>query len=143
MYRYRECGLDDVWLVNGFKKSRGPYGPTVAIDDTPKLHAAIAARLAAKQGRLLPGELRFLRKALGLSQSALGDLIGADMQAIARWEKGQTAVPGMADRLVRAFFLEHVGDDVDLRAIAARLRDSETRPAKIAFRRGRSSWRAA
>ena len=30
MYHYRECGLRNVWLANGFEQHETPYGPGVA-----------------------------------------------------------------------------------------------------------------
>ena len=31
MYHYRECGLRNVWLANGFDEHDTPYGPGIAI----------------------------------------------------------------------------------------------------------------
>jgi hypothetical protein len=41
-YQYRESGLDDVWLVNGFTIRDDPaYGPLIFISDIDGLHRAI------------------------------------------------------------------------------------------------------
>lgn len=84
MYRYLECGLDDVWLVDGYRRMRSSYGSGVAVVDLDGLHRAITARVTHLPGVLLPQKFRFLRKHLGLSRSGLGNLIGDDAQAISR-----------------------------------------------------------
>lgn len=144
MYRYRECGLDDVTLVNGYKRVRTPYGVGVSVVDIDGLHKAIAARLTHKPGALTAPEFRFLRKNLGLSQEALGELIGADVQAIARWEKGKSAIPGASDRLLRALWEGHANGETDILEIVGRLKDADgiDQPA-ARFKRGKQSWKAA
>jgi hypothetical protein len=33
LYHYRESGLRNVWLANGFRLSKSPYGETVAFEN--------------------------------------------------------------------------------------------------------------
>lgn len=108
-YHYTESGLDDVWLLNGFILTDGPYGRGVSIEDLDGLHATIGARLAQGAASLSPKEVRFLRHELDLSQVALAALLGVDAQTVARWEKpGQTPIPGPAERLLRAIYLQQI-----------------------------------
>ena len=37
MYHYRESGLDNVWLVNGYKKHKTSAGPAVSFEDVDAL----------------------------------------------------------------------------------------------------------
>jgi DNA-binding transcriptional regulator YiaG len=144
MYRYRDCGLDDVWLVNGYKRSRTPYGAGVAIVDIEGLHKAIAARVTRKSGDICPREFKFLRKYLGLSQGGLAELIGADTQAIARWEKGKSGIPGSADRLLRALCERHAKGEADILEIVERLKNTDgIGHAAGRFKHGTQSWQAA
>jgi putative transcriptional regulator len=144
MYQYRESGLDDVWLVDGYKRSRTPYGAGVAIVDIEGLHKAIAARVTRKPGGISPQEFRFLRKYLGLSQTALGELIGADTQAIARWEKGKSGIPGSADRLLRALCERHAEGKADILKIVERLKHADgIDNVGGRFKRDKQRWRAA
>lgn len=144
MYRYQESGLDDVWLVNGYKRSRTPYGAGVAIVDIDGLHKAIAMRLTRKPGSLSPQEFRFLRKQLGLSQEALGEWLGSDVQAIARWEKGKSGIPGASDRLLRALCERHAKGEADILEIVERLKDTDDADRSAGrFKRGKKSWQAA
>jgi putative transcriptional regulator len=144
MYRYLECGLDDVWLIDGYRRMRTSYGAGVAIADVDGLHKAIAARTTHLPGALRPQEFRFLRKHLGLSQSGLGELIGADTQAIARWEKGKSAIPGAADRLLRALCEQHAQGDANVMAIVERLKKTDSADRVAArFKHSKCRWRAA
>lgn len=105
MYHYVECGLDNVWLSNGFVVKDTPYGEAVAISDVAGLHRAIGKMVAEKSSPLTSAEFRFLRKELGLSQENLAKILDNSSQAVAKWEKGNK-IPRAAERLLRGFFLE-------------------------------------
>ena len=91
MYHYTECGLDNVWLENGYKVHKTPYGKGVSIDDASGLHAVLVAELVKKQGRITGKELRFLRTHLALSQSNLAKCLGATEQRCAGPHAGNRA----------------------------------------------------
>ena len=99
MYHYTECGLDNVWLENGYKVHKTPYGKGVSIDDASGLHAVLVAELVKKQGRITGKELRFLRTHLALSQSNLAKCLGATEQSVSLWER-TGKVPATSDALV-------------------------------------------
>lgn len=112
MYHYEECGLDNIFLVNGYSIEESPYGETVAIDDVDGLHALISNSIASAPGRLSGKEIRFLRTEMDMSQVNLATMLKVDAQTVARWEKGETEVPGPADGMVRVLYLaqdEHDG----------------------------------
>lgn len=104
MYHYTDGGLRNVWLANGFEIKNTPFGNAVTFHDSDGLTQAICQALAAKIGVLTGIELRYIRSAgMGLSQPALGKLMGIDCQSIARWEKSGK-VPRWADKLVRLLY---------------------------------------
>lgn len=91
---------------------------------------------------LIGAEVRFLRQSMGCAQVELGQLLGTTDQAIARWEKGKTAIPGPAELLLRAIFLQHAGKLVDLRRIGVSLRLARGKPeAKVVFEHTGRGWR--
>ena len=102
------CGLDNVWLENGFTYNETPYGQTVQIDEPEELDHAIALLLLEKPYALNNKELRFLRQFIGLSQLDLGSLIGVDAQTVARWEKNEEITDSAATRLARFVFVSHL-----------------------------------
>lgn len=109
MYHYKDCGLRGVWLANGFRTISTDYGQATSIADVEGLHRAIARTIAIEKPRLSGGEFRFLRKELGLTQSALAEWFGNEPQTIALWERGRKRVPQWADRLIRQLVLETQG----------------------------------
>lgn len=144
MRRYEICGLKDIWLVNGYVEVDTPYGRGVRYVDVVGLHRAIAAAIVDKPGTLAAEELRCLRKELLLSQKALAALIGTTDQALARWERGLTMVPGSADRLVRALYREHADGDPRLRQLVEHLnRGDAVEAVPLRFEHRRRGWKAA
>ena len=108
-FHYKSCGLDNVYLLNGYEKCVIDGVEAVAIHDQDGLHRVIAEELIEKPAPLTGDEFRFLRIELDLSQKALADLLDVQDQTIAKWEKGQTKkVRGMADVLMRALARERL-----------------------------------
>lgn len=103
-YHYLECGLDDVYLLNGFKRHESVRGPSVAIRDVDKLHRAIGEYLCLKKKELNGKEIRFLRRELLMSQSTLARLLDVGEQTVHRWETGKTTMPRAADALLRLMY---------------------------------------
>ena len=115
MYHYTDGGLRNVWLVNGYTKQKTPFGEGVAIQDIDGLTRAICTLLTKRAGVLTGAELRYLRTAgMLLSQPALGKLMGADGQSVARWEK-TGRVPRWADKLARLLYVAHAEGNVPIR----------------------------
>ena len=98
MYHYLECGLDNVYLVNGY-----PW-----LDSIDELHVSIGKLLVQKAGSLDGAEIVFLRRELGLSQVKLGERLGVSMETIRRWEKSRSRVKPVHDILLRALYLERI-----------------------------------
>jgi DNA-binding transcriptional regulator YiaG len=104
-YEYKESGLEGIFLHNGYDIMEHGGECFVSVVDTEGLHRRIGEFLVANRKEFSPTELRFLRKTMDLTQSELGRWMGKDSQTVARWEKGQTPIPTVADRLLRAIFL--------------------------------------
>jgi DNA-binding transcriptional regulator YiaG len=102
---YTACGLDDVYLLNGFRVEETEYGRGVAVENIDGLHAAIALNVVTRRKRLDGKELRFLRKQMDLTQAELAQRLGVDAQTVARHEKGETRIDGPTDGLVRFLYI--------------------------------------
>lgn len=121
-YHYTDSGLDNVWLENGYTIHQTPYGEGISIQDTEGLHKAIGAWVIDQPKPINGAELRFLRMEMELTQRDLAGILGADEQAVRRWEKARTkSVNGPADRLLRALYSEYVTGDGSLRDMVDRL----------------------
>ena len=84
---YTMCGLDDVYLMNGFEYKETPRGRRLHIFDQEGLHKAIGGYLIRQSRGLTGKELRFLREELDLSQTTLARWIGESDQSVARRER--------------------------------------------------------
>ena len=103
MYHYQICGLDNIYLVNGFREIEYAGEIAVSVHDLEGLHRTITYSLVNKSEHLSGREFRFLRLEMDLSQAALGKLFGVSDQAIAKWEKEQSSIPTPAELLIRAY----------------------------------------
>lgn len=141
MYHYTECGLNNVWLLDGFTVQKTPYGKAIAIDHADGLHRAIALRLVNNKPRWSGGEFRFVRKELDMSQAALALILGKDAQSVARWEKSGR-VPKMADRLLRVIYQEHAGGNQKVIELVKRLNElDQQHHERMLFEVEGKNWR--
>lgn len=147
MYRYTGCGLPNVYLKNGYVVEETPYGKGVSIKDLDGLHDALGKAIVDSPLPLRGYEFRFLRTELELSQGALGDLLGCDDQAVARWEKGKSKqVNAPAERLLRRLYLECKAGGKLLAPLVDQLRKLESVPPNehrkfVVSERG-NTWKA-
>ena len=107
-FHYTDCGLDNIYLINGFEIIETKEGEEILIHDINGLHKTIGMILISKPGMLSGQEIRFIRHTLDLSQKALASIIGVDYQTILRWEKNETPIRKTADRFIRAIFYCYV-----------------------------------
>ena len=108
-YHYTLCGLDNVYLENGYTIKKTPYGEGISIHDIEGLHKAIAYNLITKQRKLKGDEIRYLRKELELSQKGLSVLLDVSEATIRGWEKSRSEISGSANTLIRIIYLEKIG----------------------------------
>jgi putative transcriptional regulator len=143
-YHYTECGLDSIYLLNGFEYHETPYGVGVSVANVDGLHRAIALDLIRGKRLLAGREVRFLRKELNLSQEGLGLFLGCSGQSVARWEKGQCEMPGAADRLLRLLYLERAQGNAQVEEMLEWLKDLDTLwHEERCFKEEEHRWRAA
>jgi DNA-binding transcriptional regulator YiaG len=102
---YRDCGLDHIFVCNGYTIEHRDAEDFVEVEDREGLHQAIALHLVCNRKVLAGKEIRFIRNQMDLTQAQMAALLGTTSQSFARWEKEQTEFPGTADRLLRINFL--------------------------------------
>lgn len=139
-YHYTECGLDNVWLENGYRLKKTAYGKAVAVEDVDGLHRALALELIGKPGRLSGKELKFLRVVMGLSQGGLGKLLGATEQSVSLWER-TGKVPQAADGLTRLLAAEKLDGNYKVSEVVERISTVERLlNQRIVARETRRKW---
>ncbi len=122
---YTACGLDNVWLANGFTVKETKYGRGVAIQDVDGLHRLLATHLVDKPGLLTGKEFRFLRVHLGLTQQALAKLMGdLSENAISLWER-KDSVPALNDHWLRLHVIARLKGNTRVAEALARMQTVE------------------
>lgn len=141
---YTACGLKDVYLRSGWKRKQTPYGDGITIKDIDGLHRAIALHLVCQRKALNGAELRFLRKEMDLTQDEFAGIISMTGQSVGRWEKEETEIPGPAEMLIRVLYLQHIGQKIDVKKLAAQLREIEERAnQRQEFKETKDGWKVA
>jgi len=107
-YHYTECGLDNIYLLNGFEINHTPNGEEIFIHDINGLNKTIGIILISKPGLLSGKEIRFIRHMLDLSQKRLANIIGIDYQSVLRWEKNKGKISKTADRFIKMMFFSYI-----------------------------------
>ncbi|MGO8068713.1 helix-turn-helix domain-containing protein [Rhizobium leguminosarum] len=102
---YKDCGLDNIYLKNGFNVENHDGEQYLTVTDIDGLHKAIGMHIVL--GRKAPSgqELRFIRNELGMSQSDLARVLDISDQSVARWEKGKCEANGAAVFALRLVYL--------------------------------------
>lgn len=147
-YHYTECGLNNIYLVNGFKITKTENGDEeIFIHDIHGLHKAISHTLIFKKGLLEGSEIKFIRTMLDLSQNKLGDRIGCGYQQILLWEKNKNKISKPADRLLKITLLTYLDKKIDNGEVFASINEIADLDAaeadqcnEIAFKEVKDSW---
>lgn len=142
-YHYTESGLDNIWLVNGYKIHKTPYGEGVSIHNTEGLHKAIAFWLINLPKPLTGAELRFIRTDMELTQKNMAGILGATEQSLRLWEKHKNKeLSGTVDHLVRGIYADYRNANKSLYKMIERLNSLEKiQTPKAKLKDTRSGWR--
>ena len=88
-YHFTECGLDNVVLKDSLFKC-SECGLELALFPNPEEFIPALTRFFVRQKERLNGsQILFLRKAMGLTGSALADFLGKSRVEVSRWENGR------------------------------------------------------
>lgn len=128
-YHFDTCGLDNIYLTNGFKHITHNGLRTVVIEDEPELYQAICRYLCGKA--FLSGkEFRYLRTEMRMSQSRLGAVLGVSENMVSLWERGNK-IPKLTLALVKAIYLDSIGIEYEMKKLL--MTDETPKPDKAYF----------
>ena len=119
-YHYTDCGLDYVYLQNGYTLHNTRHGEGVSIMDARQLHERIALDILGRHSPLQGQDVRFLRGMLRLSQEGLAHVLRQQRGSVARWEAEPAKdLPGAVDSALRMFYaLKAGGHDTATKVVA-------------------------
>lgn len=145
MLHFPECGLDNVYLANGWRWHDTPIGRFLQIKDDRNLIAALASHIIDQPHQPSGQELRYLRIYLNLHSVELGQLLGLRERQVERWERQTSKIKPAVFRLLSLLVRERIGGTVKveacLREAAANANKPRGKrlPRVVAFRR--SGWK--
>jgi putative transcriptional regulator len=142
-YHYKESGLDNIYLRDGYTIHKTAYGKGVSIADTEGLHRGIGRWLISLPKSLNGAELRFLRIEMDMTQRNLAAILGTKEQTLSLWERHRNkAMPGSADRLLRALYGDYIKEDGSVRSMLERLAelDQIKQPKEACWHETRRGW---
>jgi putative zinc finger/helix-turn-helix YgiT family protein len=101
-YRYTECGLQSVVLMNVLVFHCPKCSAIVPeIPDAAWLHRRISVDLLKKETLLSAEEIKFIRKVAGYSATELARVMGTSKVTVSRWENKARQISKENDRLLR------------------------------------------
>jgi putative zinc finger/helix-turn-helix YgiT family protein len=113
----------------------------VAIPAIDELNRLLAEAVIRKRGRLVGGEVRFLRTYLGYSAADFAKLIGSDPATVSRWESDKQPIGHHTDLLLRAMVaLDRKVEDYPIAALAEVKAEATERP-RYAFKLAAKKWK--
>lgn len=136
--RLRNIVLHDVTVVTCSRCRRSE--PEVI--DVDGLRRALARVVIGKRERLMPQEIRFLRKQLGLSAVSLATHLGTTPESVSRWENGRTPMGVTSERLLRLMVIVEQGAPCPLNALRTVARENP-KSTPIHVRRYEGAWEAS
>lgn len=145
-HHYLESGLSNVTLRDIVIRRCPDCGASLAsIPRLAELHRAIALQLVRKPERLVPAEIRFLRKHLGWSGADFARKFHCSPSQVSRWESDTRPTPmsNAYELLLRTLVAQ--GEKIEdyqqhMEEIAT---VAETRPSVLALVLGKSGWQQA
>ena len=145
MHQYFECGLNYVYLVDGFKRVRLDDGEVgFVIEDVDGLHFAIRKHVAELPRRLSGQEIRFLRKEIDVSQRQLAMVLDVDEQTVSLWERDAHQIPQAAEIVLRAWVKECDSKRPEVRDLTERMnaldRELFELEKRLELHRSASAW---
>ncbi|HEY9202146.1 MAG TPA: transcriptional regulator [Gammaproteobacteria bacterium] len=146
LYRYTGCGLDYIYLSNGYEIKDTPFGKGVTINDLDGLHRIILSDLMENRPSWTGDELRFIRKELGMTQKTLGMFVSRDAQTVALWEKDKKPVPAEASNIIRGIYTSREHGSVKFEDLLNRINDLDRElnhlKKKLAYKSDATGWHA-
>jgi DNA-binding transcriptional regulator YiaG len=140
---YTGCGLDYIYLLNGFDLFEDEDGDvSYAIHDAAQLHEAIAYAIVTETPELRGMELRFFRSLLHLSQENMAKGLFRTRDAVAKYEsKPKDRLPDQTEALLRCLVMGHLKKDTTIGRMLKILQSvDDSQESEILLKKTNDHW---
>jgi DNA-binding XRE family transcriptional regulator len=139
MINYSFHAFDGIELEDGFCKLDTPYGAATVVEQQEALELLITKTFIFKEDGISGAQLRAIRRALDLTQEALGAILGVERKTIVRWENETSAVSKSEAFAVRMLAADSFLDAGARSSLS--IRGERAFPQKLHFYFGANQWR--
>jgi putative zinc finger/helix-turn-helix YgiT family protein len=105
-YRYKESGLDNVYLKINIHTCKKCNNIIPAIRKIYAIHEMIAYLLVKKSFLLNGKEIRFIRKQMHLKAVEFAKMLDVTKVTISRWENNKEKIGQASDKLIRLTYTQ-------------------------------------
>lgn len=143
---YTQCGLDNVYLLNGYSWTSLQGGEEVlSVEDIEGLHAAIAKAIVDGAEPLDAQTFKFLRKYLDMAQRQVAAMLELSEETVSLWERAKSPIQRSADIVLRALAQEHCNGNARVTALIERFNqlDREVHEHTIQLCKFEGHWQEA
>lgn len=141
-YHYTQCGLDYIYLMDGYTIHETECGEGISIENMKELYNFIADEIVSFPVCFRGQEVRFIRSVLDLTQHQIAKILGVTRDTIAKYEKERNKViPKTQDGLLRYIYRDMTGSQ-KLKQILDIIneRDCEEVRKEMSLAKGNNLW---
>lgn len=144
LFRYQGCGLDNVYLSNGYHETVSASGEKrLYIENIEGLHNALAQAVADDPASLDAKTFKFLRKEMDMSQRQIGMICGVAEQTVSLWERARVPIPELAGLVLKTLTKEGCSGNAELKRQIERMNELDREIAReIELRSTGDIWEA-
>lgn len=141
-FRYQGCGLDNVFLSNGYHETVSAAGEkSLFIENIEGLHKAIAQMIADDPAPLDAKTFKFLRKEMDMSQRQVSMICGVEEQTVSLWERARVPIPELAALMLKTLTKESCSGNAEMMRLIERMNHLDREVTRqIELRRAGDTW---
>ncbi len=139
-FHYTMSGLSRIYL-NGVAIHHCSCGEEeVEIPNIEELHNLLASKIACRESKLIPEEIRFLRSHLGFSGADFARKIGTTHNTVSRWENGKRPMPETEEKMLRLMVLTMKEPFTDYKLLEEMAGKQSRSAKKLVLKVNHSHW---